>query len=376
MNRKKIKLLLWIASLACIGIQPFFAFEGLDNTFPWGAYFIAAQSFAAVGDGAFITAFLFYIFRVDRLKPLIPSCLLVSLLSNIFVSLFMLLNSRQPLRLYNMFLTPAWGRGVIPDSMFTAAFFSIFICFILLCIQIIPTALTHISLEKSGKARAAAHYIKKIIWIPAAAFFLFAVIAHGSFGGGILESLHARAFWHREYHTLLITGIAAAAAGGTMLVLCLASFHSEKYPVGAAVSMLAITRRSFIIYCIIRLVDLFIMTIGLLGERGFFGVWGGYFGLWMLVLEFCLAVAALGLLAKNPSAHIRAAGALCGVSAVIIAKASTILQGFSIPQFPWNAPAVCLPSPAEIFAIPAAILLMILVYGWTAKRFKIFPDTQ
>jgi len=377
LDRKKINLFLCVASLACLIIQPFFALEGLDNTFPWGTYFIAAQSLAAVGDGAFIAAFLFYIFRIDSLKTLIPSCLLTSLLSNIFTSFFILLNSGQPLRLCNMLLTPAWGRGVIPDSMFTTAFFSMFICFILLCIQLVPTALTHKAFEKSGKVRTAAHYIKKLIWIPAAAFFFFAIIAHGSFGGGIWESLHVKVFWHREYHSLFITGIAAAAAGSTMLILCLISFCAERYSVQAAASMSTIAKRAFIIYCIVRAADLFLMTASLSGEeeRGVFAIWGGYYGLWMLILEFCLAVASLYLLSKKPSPYIRG-GTLCGVFAVITAKPSIMLQGFSIPEFPWDSFSAYLPAPIEILAIPAAVFMMIFIYGRLTKRFKIFPDTQ
>ena len=373
LKRKKIKLFLWIASLACLGIQPFFALNGLDNTFPWGIYFIAAQSFAAAGDGAFITAFLFYIFRVDNLKTLIPSCLLASLLSNLFASLFMLLNSGQPLRLCNMLLTPAWGRSLIPDSMLTVAFFSMLICFVILCVQFVPTVLTHKAFEKNGKAHAAAHYMKKLIWIPAAAFFFFAAIAHASFGGGIWESLHTKAFWHREYHSLFIAGIATAAAGGAMLVLCLASFHSEKYPAKAISSILAIAKRAFIIYCLIRIADVSLMTTELLKERELFAIWGGRFGLWMLVLEFCLAIASIFLMSQKTHPCIRI-GAICGISAIIAANISTALQGFSMPEFPWEDFAVCLQAPAEILAIPAAIILMILLYNWAAGRFKIFPD--
>ena len=373
LNRKKVKLFLWIASIACLSIQPFFALKGLDNAFPWGVYFIAAQSFAAIGDGAFIIAFLFYIFRADSLKTLIPSCLLASLLSNIFASIFMLLNSGQPLRLCNMLFTPAWGRGVTPDSMFTAAFFSMLICFIILCVLLIPTALTHKAFEKSGTARVAARYIKKLVWIPAAAFFFFALIAHGSFGGGIWESLHAKVFWHREFHSLFITGIAAGAAGGIMLILCLVSFFAPKYPAEASASMLTIAKRAFIIYCFVRAADLLFMTIGLPGEYRLLDIWGGYYGWCMLVLEFCLAAAAIYLLSKKPSPYIRA-GTLCGIFAVITAKVSTILQGFSIPEFPWDGFAAYLPDPVEMLSIPAAVFLMILVYDWIAGRFKVFPD--
>ena len=318
-------------------------------------------------------AFLFYIFRVDSLKTLIPSCLLVSLLSNVFVLLFMILNTGQPLRLCNMLITPAWGRNIMPASMFTTAFFSMLICFILLCIQLAPVMLTHRAFAKNDNARIAANFMKKLIWIPAAAFFFFTVIAHGSFGGGIWESLHTRAFWHREYYSLFITAIAAAAGGGVMFILCIASFHAEKYPASAIASIRTIAKRIFIIYCIIRLTDLSLLTIGLLDERGLWGIWGGYFGLWALILEFCLAAASLCLLSGKTPFFIRA-GALCGVSAVITARVSTMLQGFSIPEFPWDGFAFYLPAPAEIAAIPAAIVLMILAYGWIAGRFKIFPD--
>jgi len=241
-----------------------------------------------------------------------------------------------------------------------------FICFILLCVQLIPAVLTHRAFEKSSKARIAAHYMKKLLWIPAAAFFFFAVIAHGSFGAGIWESLHSRFFWHREYHSLFITGIAAAAAGGTMLILCLISFRTEKYPAQAAASMLTIAKRALIIYCIIRLLDLSLMTTGILrgGERDFFAIWGGYYGLWAFVLEFCLAVSSIFLLSQKPSPYIKT-GTLCGVFAIIAAKASAILQGFSIPEFSWDGFAAFLPAPAEILAIPAAVILMVLIIWQT-----------
>jgi len=140
--------------------------------------------------------------------------------------------------------------------------------------------------------------------------------------------------------------------------------------------MLTVTKRAFIIYCVVRAADLLLMTAGLPGERKLFAIWGGYYGLWALVLEFCLAAASLYLLSKNSSSHIRA-GTLCGISAVVTAKASTTLQGFSIPRFPWEGFAAYLPAPVEILAIPAAILLMIFAYSWVARRFKVSrPETN
>jgi Ni/Fe-hydrogenase subunit HybB-like protein len=369
---KKTRIILWLLGAAFIGfaLHQFifgFRFTGINNAFPWGAWVIAAQALASIGDGAFITAFLFYIFRRDSLKPLVPLCLLAALLTNIFASLFMFINSGQPLRVWNMAANPAW-HGRLPESMLTAAFFAMPIYFVILCIELVPLALTHAAFEKRKNLRTAAHYMEKLLWIPAAASFFFAFIAHGSFGGGIWESMEANPLWYREYPRLFLVGTASAAAGGAMFIFCAASLL--KAPPAALASLLLTARRIFIAYFILHIADISILIAALLRERSFLSIWGGYYGIWILIPELCVGIAAV-LLMRSGTLHL--AGALCGIISIVVGKCSLVLQGFSIPKFPWDNFTAYVPLAAELITIAGALSLMALIYGWAIEKFKVFP---
>ena len=378
MNIKKIKIALWILTFIFIGFTALtliqgFHFTNVNNTFAWGGWFWAAQFLAAIGDGSLIIAFLFYIFRVDSLKQIVKPCILLSLIANLFVSLFLLLNMGQPLRVWFMIVNPTWGQGVFPVSLFTAAFFSMFIYLLILCLELVPVALTHERFE--GRYTKTAHYMNKLVWILAAAAAFFAFIFHGVFGGGIFGSFSANSFWHREYFTLVLVAIAATGTGGMLSSLVLFTMSSkitgkEIISEKTFTSLSAISKKVFIVYCILRIADLFIVS--LTAEIPASYIWGGYYGWPILIIEFGLVIAALVLIKSKeaaPNDKHTIKGAVCGLLAIIAGKVFIILQGFSIPNFPWEEHAFFYPSIIEVLVIAGAIACMVLIFTGCVKRF-------
>lgn len=385
MSRKTITISLKILSLIFIALAAWtFVFglyyTGINNRFPWGSWMLSAQCLAAIGDGAFVAAFLFYIFRVDSLKPAIKPCLLMSLLSNIFIAVFMLLNTGQPLRLWYMFTVRVWEQNIIPASMLGAAFFSLLVYLCILCAEFIPTALTHRFFAERKGIKKTIHYMLKLIWILAAMAAFFGFAFHGFFEGKIWENLAAKPFWHREYLTLFFTGIAASAAGSMMSAFVLLTISAkvtgkETVPEKTFVSLSVISKYAFIIYFVLHIADICIMTLTAMKELPASYTLGGYYGLWVIIPEFCLAVAAIIFLSgKKPDLKQKYAvkGALCGILSILAGKIFITMQGFSIPAFPWDSHAFYWPGIIEVLTIITAAAFIILLYAGAVKRFKIF----
>jgi hypothetical protein len=92
--------------------------------------------------------------------------------------------------------------------MMTAVSFCMIIYFILLCLQLVPVLL---STSEGKNVRIAVHYMKKLVWILAAAGTFIAFFLQGSLGGGIWEDMWARPAWNRGFHEFFILAVAAAA---------------------------------------------------------------------------------------------------------------------------------------------------------------------
>jgi molybdopterin-containing oxidoreductase family membrane subunit len=385
LNGKNINYLLWTLSAGFIAAGVMVLLQGLDrsgmnNIFPWGIWTIAIMVIMALGDGAFLAGFLFYILRVDSLKPVINSAILLSFLSTMAAFILMILNSGQPLRLWFSFAHPNWGSGLFPANMITAVSFCMIIYFILLCLQLVPVTL---SLSERRGVRIAVHYMKKLVWILAAAGTFIAFFLQGSLGGGIWEDMWARPAWNRGFHEFFILAVSAAAAGSTAF-LALATLAAEKITgkksvLSDAIGVMAkISGRILAVCLAVRILDILLSAFVFVPETGrrFADTLGGYYGLWMTALELLLLVAAavfLNLRKIRERRKFMIYGLICAVAALITARTSMVLNGFSIPEFPWRESAAYLPGWQEWLVLAGLISFITLAFAALSKRFRLLP---
>ena len=359
-------------------------YTDMDNNFAWGAWIIGDLGLVALGGGAFTTGYFLYIFRVDRLKPIINSTVLIGFLCYLFTFVFLLFDLGQPIRAWFGFAYPNWGKGVYPASMLTEVFFCLTIYFCILFVELIPTILEHKVLIKNKVIKAIAHYMHLLMWTMAAGGTFLSFFHQGSLGGGMWGVLFGKAVWYSPYFFYL--AVVAAMAGGTSFMVMIPYIagkltKKEYVPMETFQTLTRISGTIFIGYFIFRLFDLYkaITYYAPMSGREFFDMWGGYYGVWMLALELILCVVAIVLL--NPSKFrnqekFMVIGASSGIVAIVTSKLSVLLHGFSAPNFPWKGFTSYMPTIAEWGITLGAFATMILIYMTFVKWFPLFPHVE
>ncbi len=359
-------------------------YTDMDNNFAWGAWIIGDLGLVALGGGAFTTGYFLYIFRVDKLKPIINSTVLIGFLCYLFTFVFLLFDLGQPIRAWFGFAYPNWGKGVYPASMLTEVFFCLTIYFCILFVELIPTILEHKVLIKNKVIKAIAHYMHLLMWTMAAGGTFLSFFHQGSLGGGMWGALFGKAVWYSPYFFYL--AVVAAMAGGTSFMVMIPYIagkltKKEYVPMETFQTLTRISGTIFIGYFIFRLFDLYkiITHYAPMSGREFFDMWGGYYGVWMLALELILCVVAIVLL--NPSKFrnqekFMVIGASSGIVAIVTSKLSVLLHGFSAPNFPWKGFTSYMPTIAEWGITLGAFATMILIYMTFVKWFPLFPHME
>ncbi len=359
-------------------------YTDMDNNFAWGAWIIGDLGLVALGGGAFTTGYFLYIFRVDRLKPIINSTVLIGFLCYLFTFVFLLFDLGQPIRAWFGFAYPNWGKGVYPASMLTEVFFCLSLYFCILLVELVPTILEHKVLIKNKIIKAIAHYMHLLMWTMAAGGTFLSFFHQGSLGGGMWGVLYGKAVWYSPYFFYL--AVVAAMAGGTSFMVMVPYIagklmKKEYVPMETFQTLTRISGTIFIGYFIFRLFDLYkaITYYAPMSGREFFDMWGGYYGVWMLILELILCVVAIVLL--NPGKFrnqekFMVIGASSGIIAIVTSKLSVLLHGFSAPNFPWKGFTSYMPTIAEWGITFGAFATMILIYMIFVKWFPLFPHLE
>ncbi len=390
-TRKIILGVLWalVAGFAIFAIQVLFwglGYTDMDNIFAWGNWIIGDLGLVALGGGAFFTGFFLYIFRVDKLEPIINSTVLIGFMCYLFTFVFLLFDLGQPLRFWFGFAYPNWGENLMPVSMLTEVFFCLSAYFCILFIELIPVALRNKWADSQPVLHAIGHYMHKLMWIMAAAGTFLSFFHQGSLGGGMWDVLYGKAAWFRTNHQLFFIAIIAATAGGTsFMTLCpyVAGkiMNKEVVPKETYWTLTKISGVMFTVYLIARTWDVYTMTTKFVPsfDRNFTDIWGGYYGIWMLVLEFLFLLAPvifLNIKKFRETEKFMTIGIVSGIMAIVMSKISVLLHGFSTPNFPWKKFAAYNPTIQEWFITLGVFALMILIYTAFVKWFRLFPHLE
>jgi len=359
-------------------------YTDMDNNFTWGAWIIGDLGLVGLGGGAFTTGYFLYIFRVDKLRPIINSTVLIGFMCYLFTFVFLLFDLGQPLRCWFGFAYPNWGHGVYPASMLTEVFFCLSIYFCILIVELIPTVLEHKVLIKNKYVAATAHYMHLLMWTMAAGGTFLSLFHQGSLGGGMWGALYAKPAWYG--HHFFYMAIVAAMAGGTSFMTLIPYIagkimKKEVVPMETFQTLTRISGSIFIFYFFFRLFDLYkyIYVNAPMGGREFLDTWGGYYGSWMIVLELLLFAGPLIFLnikKFREQEKFMVLGAACGVGAIVTSKLSVLLHGFAAPNFPWKGFTAYGPTIQEWSITLGCFAVMILIYMAFVKWFPLFPHLE
>jgi molybdopterin-containing oxidoreductase family membrane subunit len=359
-------------------------YTDMDNNFTWGAWIIGDLGLVGLGGGAFTTGYILYIFRVDKLRPIINSTVLIGFMCYLFTFVFLLFDLGQPLRCWFGFAYPNWGKGVYPHSMLTEVFFCLSFYFCVLIVELIPVILEHKVLIKNKIIAAIAHYMHLLMWTMAAGGTFLSFFHQGSLGGGMWGVLYAKTVWYAPHFFYM--AVVGAMAGGTSFMTLIPYIagkilNKELVPMETFQILTRISGFIFIFYFIFRVYDLYMVAnvYAPMGGRGFFDMWGGYYGFWMVVLELILFMGPLVLLnikSFRDQEKFMVTGAACGVGAIVISKLSVLLHGFSAPNFPWKGFTSYMPTIQEWSITLGCFSVMILIYMAFVKWFPLFPHLE
>jgi menaquinone reductase, integral membrane subunit len=391
---KNIKITLIVLGVIVFGffifaIQILFfglGYTGMNNSFTWGQWIVGDLILVALGGGAFFTGFLLYIFRIDKLEPIINSTVLLGFMCYLFTFVFLLFDLGQPLRAWFGFAYPNWGPNLMPTSMLTEVFFCLSFYFMILVVEMIPMVLKHKILDSIPILHHIGHYLHKLMWIFAAAGTFLSLFHQGSLGGGMWDVLYAKAQYFRPHHQFFLLAVVAATAGGTSfmtLVPYIAGKVMKKQvvPKETFITLAKISSIMFTFYILFRAFDVYTMVYHYvpLADRNYLDLWGGYYGIWMVVLEFILLlfpIIFLSIKKVRENDKFLVLGTAGGILGIIVSKFSVLLHGFSVPNFSWREFIAYAPSIQEWFIFLGGFATMILIYMWFAKYMPLFPNMK
>ncbi|TFH43681.1 MAG: hypothetical protein E4G96_00520 [Chrysiogenales bacterium] len=361
-------------------------YTDMSNLYPFGQWIIGDLGLVSLGGGAFTTGFLLYIFRNDKLTPIINSTVLIGFLCYLFTFVFLVFDIGQPLRAWFGYTYPNWGQGLMPISMLTEVVWCLTFYFLILCVELLPVALKHRILDGIPLLNRTGHYLHRLMWIFAAAGTFLSFFHQGSLGGGMWDSLYGKAVWFRPHHIYFFVVIIGATAGGTSFMALWAFLagkimKKEVVPAETFHSIAKISGIMFIVYFAARLADVIMMAthwVPLFG-RDYLALQGGYYGLWMLVLQFIFAAVAIAMLAIKKNRENEKTfliGLSSGVLAMSTDKLIVVLNGSSVPNFPWREFAAYNPTFQEWFIFLGGLSIMGMIYMWCARYLPLFPHAE
>jgi Ni/Fe-hydrogenase subunit HybB-like protein len=198
--------------------------------------------------------------------------------------------------------------------------------------------------------------------------------------------MFAKAQWFRAHHFFFFLAIVGATAAGPCFMMFCAwlagrVMKKEVVPMSTFQSLSKIAGVMFIVYFAFNVIDVYKMATDWVpaADRSFIGIWGGYYGLWMLVLEFLFLIGAMVILnvpGLRQKENIMVAGFASGIMSIVLNKFNILLHGSSVPNFPWKPFASYNPTIQEWSILLGGIAIMILVYMWCARYLPLFPHLE
>jgi molybdopterin-containing oxidoreductase family membrane subunit len=357
----------------------------MDNRFAFGLWIFLDLTVIALGAGAFFTGFLLYILKLDELRAVINSAVVVGLVCYSGAMGVLAVDVGQPLRFWFTF----WYPNV--HSMLTEVTFCITCYLTVLCVEYLPIVLKNRKLRDVPSMLVFEHHLHNLIYVLAGVGTFLSFFHQGSLGG-LYGVLRGRPFAFREGlglwpSTFFLFILSAAAVGPSFLVLIVSLVErlSKKRLVRpAALDRLgSISGLLLSAYVLAKTLDTLLWINRTSPDRGFpaaqFYSWRP-FGTWILLAEIVGFGLIPALILLTPKLRARrgwlvSAGVLacCGVA---LNRFVQTVQTLALPTLPFDKFLSYSPSWQETGAFLMVVAYGVLVYSFSFRYFQLFPEER
>src|SRR5690349_20586676 len=188
----------------------------MDNRFAFGLWIFLDLTVIALGAGAFFTGFLLYILKLDELRSVINSAVVIGLVCYSGAVCVLAVDVGQPLRAWFTF----WYPNV--HSMLTEVTFCISCYLTVLAIEYVPIVLRNRKLRQVPGFLVFEFELHKLVYVLAGVGTFLSFFHQGSLGG-LYGVLRGRPFAFREGlaiwpSTFFLFILSAAATGPSFLI--------------------------------------------------------------------------------------------------------------------------------------------------------------
>jgi len=389
------KFLLWMAPWAALFVFGLYAtalclVKGLnqtnmDNRFAFGLWIYLDLTVIALGAGAFFTGFLLYILKVDELRSVINSAVVIGLVCYSGAVCVLFVDVGQPLRAWFTF----WYPNV--HSMLTEVTFCITCYLTVLAIEYLPIVLRNRKLRQIPSFLVFEFELHKLIYVLAGVGTFLSFFHQGSLGG-LFGVLRGRPFAFREGlavwpSTFFLFILSAAAVGPSFILLTtwLVEKISRKRLVRPEVLQLLgrISGSLLAVYVLAKSIDTLVWINRTSPQTGF-QAWQYYswkpFGSWILVAEIGLCGLVPALILLTPQLRRRTAwlvgGAFLACLGVALNRFVMTVQTLALPTLSFDRFVSYSPSWQETGTFLAVVAFGVLVYSFSFRYFQLFPQER
>jgi molybdopterin-containing oxidoreductase family membrane subunit len=373
---------LWSAALCLIkGLNQ----TNMDNRFAFGLWIFLDLTVIALGAGAFFTGFLLYILKLEDLRAVINSAVVIGLVCYSGAVAVLAVDVGQPLRAWFTF----WYPNV--HSMLTEVTFCITCYLTVLLIEYLPIVLRNRKLREVPSFLVFEYQLHKLIYVLAGVGTFLSFFHQGSLGG-LYGVLRGRPFAFREGlaiwpSTFFLFILSAAAVGPSFIVLTtwLVEKITRKRLVRPRVfDLLArISGLLLAVYVLAKTVDTLVWINRTSPESGFpaaqFYNWAP-FGTWILVAEIVLFGLAPALVLLTPRFRARrgwlVAAAAMACFGVALNRFVQTVQTLAVPTLSFDKFLSYFPSWQETGTFLAVVAYGVLVYSFSFRYFQLFPEER
>ena len=357
----------------------------MDNRFAFGLWIFLDLTVIALGAGAFFTGFLLYILKLDELRAVINSAVVIGLVCYSGAVAVLAVDVGQPLRAWFTF----WYPNV--HSMLTEVTFCISCYLTVLLIEYLPIVLKNRRLRDVPRLLVFEHELHKLVYVLAGVGTFLSFFHQGSLGG-LYGVLRGRPFAFREGlglwpSTFFLFILSAAAVGPSFIVLTTTLVEKitrkrlvrrEVYRLLARISGLLLA-----VYTLAKSIDTLIWInrtspgSGFLAEQYY--SWRP-FGTWILLAEIVLFGLVPALILLTPRLRARTAwmvaAAAMGCFGVALNRFVMTVQTLALPTLSFDPFLSYFPSWQEIGTFLAVVAYGVLVYSFSFRYFRLFPQER
>ena len=357
----------------------------MDNRFAFGLWIFLDLTVIALGAGAFFTGFLVYILKLEELKAVINSAVVIGLVCYSGAVAVLAVDVGQPLRFWFTF----WYPNV--HSMLTEVTFCISCYLTVLAIEYLPILLRNRKLRELPQFLVFEFELHKLVYVLAGVGTFLSFFHQGSLGG-LYGVLRGRPFAFREGlavwpSTFFLFILSAAAAGPSFMALTthiVEKLSRKRLVPPHALELLGrISGLLLAVYVLAKTIDTLIWINRTSPEIGFpaaqYYSWHP-FGTWILFAEIVLFGLLPAVILLTPRLRARrgwlVSAAAMACFGVALNRFVMTVQTLALPTLSFDRFLSYWPSWQETGTFLAVVAYGVLVYSFSFRYLRLFPEER